>query len=58
MFNYRNKGSPGTEMQLIAEFVYSFILSLIYSECQYNQQHHSALSTFQLLTKGRLVKNH
>lgn len=58
MFNYRNKGSPGPEMQLIAEFIYSFIPSLIYSECQYNQQHHSDLSTFQLLTKGRPVKNH
>lgn len=56
MFNYKNKGSPGPEMQLIAEIIYSFIPFLVYSECQYNQQHSSDLSTFQLLTKVGLLK--
>lgn len=57
-FNYRNQGGPDPEMQLIDRFMHSFIPSLIHSECLYNQQRHSHLPAFQLLTKCGLVGNH
>lgn len=58
MFNCKNQGGPEPETQLIDKLMHSFIPSFIHSKCHYNQQYHSALSTFHLQTQGELVRNH